>query len=595
MTAFRIFTIDVDPGTDVERYDVMAANGTYDVDASPEDKRFCMPTGPFTLNPGDTVRVVVGMLCAKDLESLQAASDLAQQMYVEGWVSPSPPPEPKITLIPKDGEVLVLWDDKAETALDPVTKEQDFEGYRLYKSRTGIGPLGNWNPADPTTEWQLIAQWDIEDGIVSGAPVNPDDAYNEYHPDDKYLGDDSGLAHLLRDSDVINGVEYHYAVTSYDRGTAGLRSLECGIILDQNRASVRPGFYKLGYEKPRTLPVEHVAGNATCDAPAVSISPITGYVIDAEYEISFDVNNGVKTFSVTDRTNNDVVVANSTNLNGEETYFNGVNLILQNEASGSSLLSGEWVSSSGTNWSHENFIPLLNFPVDYEIRYTEQGAVTTYPANFTLPFEVWRIASDTSYQAKSYFLFSSANDSTQEMRDNITRGDQVKIMEDYFDARSATWKSGFTIQFEVAIPETGDVAPQVGDVFKFTLTRQFSVNDKYLFQTFAEQVAPTKTMLEQIKIVPNPYIVRNTWERSKDYAQLQFINLPEMCTIRVYTLAGDHVQTIEHNEQAESDKPGWEWWDLLTHNNQKIAVGIYFYHIEAPGVGEYLGKFAVVR
>ena len=595
LTAFRIFTIDVDPGTDVERYDVMAANGTFDVDASPEDKRFCMPTGPFTLNPGDTARVVVGMLCAKDLESLQAACDLAQQMYDEGWVSPSPPPEPKISLIPRDGEVLVLWDDKAETTLDPVTKEQDFEGYRLYKSRTGVGPLGNWNPADPTTEWQLVAQWDIENGIVNGAPINPDDAYDEYHPDDKYLGDDSGLVHLFRDSDVINGVEYHYAITSYDRGTPGLRSLECGIILDQNRASVRPGFYKLGYERPKALIAEHVAGNATCELPRISISPITGDVLDAEYEISFQVVEGDKTFSVTDLTNNEMVVSNSANLNGEETYFNGVYLTLLDEPSNGTLLSSEWLSDSGTNWSFENFSPILNFPVDYEIRFTGQESITTYPANFTLPFEVWRIESDTSYQAKSYFLFNSASDSTQEMRDNFTNGDQVKIMEDYFDTRSATWKSGFTIQFEVAKPETGEIAPQVGDIYKLTLTKQFSVNDKYAFQTFAEKVAPTEKMLEEIKVVPNPYIVRNTWERSKDYARLQFINLPEMCTIRVYTLAGDHVLTIEHNEQTESDKPGWEWWDLLTHNNQKIAAGIYIYHIEAPGMGDHVGKFAVVR
>ncbi|UCE06650.1 MAG: hypothetical protein JSW07_01005 [bacterium] len=595
LTAFRIFTIDVDPGTDVERYDVMAANGTFDVDSSPEDKRFCMPTGPFTLEPGDTARVVVGILCAKDLESLQAACDLAQQMYDEGWVSPSPPPEPKITLIPKDGEVLVLWDDKAETALDPVSREQDFEGYRLYKSRTGIGPLGNWNPADPTTEWQLIAQWDIENGIVNGAPINPDDAYSEYHPDDKYLGEDTGIVHLFRDSDVINGVEYHYAITSYDRGTPGLRSLECGIILGQNRASVPPGFYKLGYERPQVIRAEHTEGNSTCELPTISISPITGDVLDAEYEISFQVVDGIKTFSITNLINNEVVVSNSTDLNGEENYFNGVYLTLQDESSNGTLISSEWMGSAGSNWSFDNFVPIKTFAVDYEIRFTDQGSMMIYPTNFSLPFEVWRIDPDTSYKAKSYFLFNSANDSTEEMRNSLTSGDQIKIMEDYFDVSRGTWKSGFTFQFDVIIPDSDEVTPQVGDIYKFLLTKQFSINDKYVFSTLAEKISPTETMLEEIKVVPNPYIVRNTWERSRDYARLQFINLPEKCTIRVYTLAGDHVRTIEHNEHIESDKPGWEWWDLLTHNNQKIAAGVYIFHVDSPGIGEYVGKFAIVR
>lgn len=596
LTAFRIFTIAVDPGTDVERYDVMAANGTYDVDASPEDKRFCMPTGPFSLQPGETARVVVGILAARDLASLQAASDLAQQMYDEGWVSPSPPSEPQLTLIPGDGEVLITWDDKAETSIDPVTKEQDFEGYRLYKSRTGIGPLGNWNPADPTTEWQLIAQWDISDGIVNGAPINPEDRYNEYHPDDKYLGDDSGVIHQYRDTNVINGVEYHYAITAYDRGTTGLRSLECGIILNKNRAAIRPGFYKMGYEKPKTYPVTHSAGYATCDMPQITISPKTNEVLDAEYEISIQTMSTEKMFSVKNLSTGETVLSNSPILNNSHVYFNGVYLTLQDEGLSGILKRAEWMGQSNSNWSLNSFTPLKTFEIDYELRFTEQGMNTTYPLNLHLPFEVWRVTPDTSYRAKSVYIFNNGrNDTTVEMRGSLTNGDEIKVMEDYFDEATRTWKSGFTAQFNVTIPESDRIDPDVGDVYKLILTKQLNAEDKFVFRTLASKVQPTKSMMEEIKVVPNPYIVRNTWERSADYARLQFINLPQKCTIRVYTLAGDHVQTIEHNEFAESDKPGWEWWDLLTHNNQKAVAGIYIYHVDAPGVGEHLGKFAVVR
>ena len=596
LTAFRIFTIDVDPGTDVERYDVMAENGTFDVDASPEDKRFCMPTGPFTLQPGETARIVVGILAARDLEALQAACDLAQQMYDEGWVSPSPPPEPQLTLLPGDGRALIVWDDKAETAIDPVTKEQDFEGYRLYKSRTGIGPLGNWNPADPTTEWQLIAQWDVADGIVNGAPINPGDAFNEYHPEDKYLGNDSGLSHMFIDTDVINGVEYHYAITSYDKGTPGLKSLECGIILNKNRASMRPGFYQLGYEKPQTYPVTHSAGYSTCELPQVTISPQSHEVLNAEYEVSFQETNGSKTLSVKNLTNSEIVVSNSPNLNGTPVYFNGVYFALQDEATSGRLKHGGWIGQAVSNWSFDSFVPIKTFEVDYEFRFTEQGMNTTYPANLHLPFEVWRVAPDTSYRAKSVYIFNNGpNDTTAQMRGSLTNGDIIKIMEDYYDEATRSWKSGFTAQFTVIIPELNVTNPNVGNVYKLVLTKQLNTDDKFVFKTLAEKLQPTKTMLEEIKVVPNPYIVRNTWERSADYARLQFINLPQKCTIRVYTLAGDHVQTIEHDELTESGKPGWEWWDLLTHNNQKAVAGVYIYHVDAPEVGEHIGKFAVVR
>ena len=599
LTAFRIFTIDVDPGTDVERYDVISANGTFDVDTSPADKRFSMPTGPFTLEPGDTARVVVGILCARDFEALKASCDLAQGMYNEGWVSPAPPPEPQITLVPGNGKVIVMWDDVAEKSLDPVSKDKDFEGYRLYKSRTGIGPLSNWSPKDPTSEWELIAQWDKIDGITNTAPVNSVDAYNERHPDDKYMGDDTGIKHMYVDTDVINGVEYHYAITAYDYGTIVLPSLECGLILNKNRASTRPGFYNLGYENPKVLDVTHATGYSNSEV-TVSIVPFSREVIDAEYELSFTIVNDEKTFSVTNLTNGEVVLSNSTKLDSEEDIFNGIKLIIQDqdEASLGLFKSGEWVGATDANWSVEKFVPLVKFPVDYELRFTEEGATTVFPPNLQLPFEVWRVEIDTAYKAKGVYIFANGpNDTTDERKNSLTNGDEIKLMEDYYDETGGRWKSGFTCQFNIVIPETDAITPQVDDVFRINLVRPFTAADRYRFQTVAEKMQLTKKMLEQIKTVPNPYIIRNTWERSGDYARLQFINLPEVCTIRVYTLAGDHVRTIEHNERGEGDNnnPGWEWWDLLTHNEQKIAPGIYIFHVDAPGVGEYIGKFAIVR
>lgn len=56
-------------------------------------------------------------------------------------------------------------------------------------------------------------------------------------------------------------------------------------------------------------------------------------------------------------------------------------------------------------------------------------------------------------------------------------------------------------------------------------------------------------------------------------------------------MSGDHIRTLTH-ESAEFD--GNEDWDLLTKNNQKIAAGIYIYHVDST-YGEKIGKFAVVR
>lgn len=52
------------------------------------------------------------------------------------------------------------------------------------------------------------------------------------------------------------------------------------------------------------------------------------------------------------------------------------------------------------------------------------------------------------------------------------------------------------------------------------------------------------------------------------------------------------MRTIEHggafNEGSAS-------WDLKSNDNEDVAYGIYFYHVEAPGIGEFMDKFAVIK
>ena len=38
-----------------------------------------------------------------------------------------------------------------------------------------------------------------------------------------------------------------------------------------------------------------------------------------------------------------------------------------------------------------------------------------------------------------------------------------------------------------------------------------------------------------------------------------------------------------------------ESWNLLTKDNLSLAYGVYIYHVDAPGIGEHIGKFAVIK
>jgi hypothetical protein len=49
---------------------------------------------------------------------------------------------------------------------------------------------------------------------------------------------------------------------------------------------------------------------------------------------------------------------------------------------------------------------------------------------------------------------------------------------------------------------------------------------------------------------------------------------------------------VEHNSTIDD---GQQEWNMLSKDGQEISYGVYVYHVEAPGVGEKIGKFAVIK
>jgi hypothetical protein len=90
--------------------------------------------------------------------------------------------------------------------------------------------------------------------------------------------------------------------------------------------------------------------------------------------------------------------------------------------------------------------------------------------------------------------------------------------------------------------------------------------------------------------VPDPYVVTNVWEMSEFGKKLKFKNLPDQCTIKIYTLVGEHIATVQHDSDV-----GYEFWDMRTRNDQFIAPGVYLYHAETQDGDEALGRFLVIK
>ena len=70
------------------------------------------------------------------------------------------------------------------------------------------------------------------------------------------------------------------------------------------------------------------------------------------------------------------------------------------------------------------------------------------------------------------------------------------------------------------------------------------------------------------------------------------MHLPNECIIRIYTISGVFVQEIEHSSTISD---GQEAWNLVSIDGMDIAFGMYVYHVDAPGIGEKIGKFAIIK
>jgi hypothetical protein len=121
-------------------------------------------------------------------------------------------------------------------------------------------------------------------------------------------------------------------------------------------------------------------------------------------------------------------------------------------------------------------------------------------------------------------------------------------------------------------------------------------NPLYTFSTkdVATQTSQTSALVEaldDINVVPNPYYAYSQYETSKLDNRIKITNLPEVCTVRIFSVNGTLIRTFDKADPLTTVD-----WDLKNERNVPVAGGIYIIHIEVPGVGEKVLKwFGVMR
>ena len=94
-----------------------------------------------------------------------------------------------------------------------------------------------------------------------------------------------------------------------------------------------------------------------------------------------------------------------------------------------------------------------------------------------------------------------------------------------------------------------------------------------------------KEALAMINVVPNPYLAFSEYERNKLDNRVKITNLPERCTIRIYTSNGKLVKTMKKDSPLT-----YQDWTLTNHVDIPVSGGMYLIHVEVPNVGERVLK-----
>ncbi len=138
--------------------------------------------------------------------------------------------------------------------------------------------------------------------------------------------------------------------------------------------------------------------------------------------------------------------------------------------------------------------------------------------------------------------------------------------------------------------------------WKLVTQKPLSHSDVFSLTSKAGKVDKTKfsnSILTQIQVVPNPYIVYSDFENppppgistGRGERRIEFRRVPSNTKIHIFTASGEHIRTLYDDG---NNITGTFKWDLKTKENLDVAAGVYFYIVESP-YGKKEGKIAIIK
>jgi len=588
--------------------------------ASGGDLLFNMSSGPYKIEPNDTLTFYTAIIAGKDLDDFYNSYEQAKNTVQANFELPKAPDRPTLTGVPGNQRIILYWDNIAELSVDSFSGEIDFEGYRIYRSMNrGI-------------DWDKIVDFDKINSI----------------------GDNTGIQYSFIDSTVLNGIEYWYSITAYDRGTDVIPSLESSIgntLESINTVSVISRSDAIGRTPVSVESVNHYGhgkSNYNLKVDPIDDESLSGNTYSAKFSYLLLKERGNLKTSVT---------LQITDSSQTKPYSYGISFVDASTVDILNLTTGETVGRSGLGYppggrtfilTSEGFNVILSDdlsnPIDFlpeagdlitinfavtVIRNNQDTVIAKRPIqlkqkqaisdgvmfsleppqvlnniariggtdNIDITFSV----DDVSLiKTETYIISTTGNGMDENGEGFISLLIRNSIGDSIAEIDSLSNQSTFLFE-GIAGKVTFDSKnpPNVGNIFSVEIVKPImpNIQDKYKFSIKGPVISIPKQTSEmnKIRVVPNPYLVSSIFEpelgelRLEPLRQIQFINLPSKCTIYIFTVAGDRVKTLYHNSRS-----GTQTWDLRTESGREVAPGVYIYVVKTEQ-SQHMERFAIIK
>ncbi|MFA5032340.1 MAG: hypothetical protein WC614_04895 [bacterium] len=438
------------------------------------------------------------------------------------------------------------------------------------------------------------------------------------------VGSESGLQHCYVDKPVNNGKKYYYSVTSYNKPmpAMGLDSLES--------AKTGKKYWGIPMETPANyqgakVSVVHTTGFGDADISVSVARPDT--ITGDKYRMVFlkeDMKDTMKAkyWRLEDITKNTIVLDSCKYFELDSLpLLDGLDIKISKKVYNDSGAVEDVANSGWSDTTNSGKYKQKNLKSNLIIRPTfgtKKGTIAREPyydyklvmskqgsydmGNRYAPFKL----TNLWFPEDTVFFLYSDNDNNGIFSYN----DKVDIFKNRADYTGTAYN--VSLKVDTTVGALKMIYPDTGDVYKLFVFNRVTLRDTFEINTTAFN-ADKDCELDSIRVMPNPYFMRATWDKNKYQHKIWFQGIPSKCTIRIFTVAGLLVKTIDHDEatfstmntRTEVSGPGAHAWDFTSKAVKEgevgpiVASGLYIYQVTAKSKTnkdiQKIGKFVIIK